>query len=149
MRIYLACTVRGNRSGVAAARVAAETLQALGHEVLTSHLLEDGVDHAESALTERDVYERDRRWLDACDAVVAEASGSTYGVGFEVGYVTGRAAVSGQRIFVLYDAACRQAVSRLISGYADPHGATCAYASLGDVRSFVERHFPATSQAAK
>ena len=149
MRIYLACTVRGNRSGVAAARVAAETLQALGHEVLTSHLLEDGVEQAESATTEREVYERDRRWLDACDAVVAEASGSTYGVGFEVGYVTGRAAASGQRIFVLYDAACRHTVSRLISGYADSHGATCAYASPDDVRAFIGRHFPAASKAAK
>jgi Nucleoside 2-deoxyribosyltransferase len=101
MRIYLACTVRGNRSGVAAARVAAETLRALGHDVLTSHLLEDGVDRAESAIPEREVYERNRRWLGACNAVVAEASGSTYGVGFEVGYVTGRASASGQRIFVL------------------------------------------------
>ena len=73
--------------------------------MLTSHLLEDGVEQAESALSEREVYERDRRWLDACDAIVAEASGSSYGVGFEVGYVTGRAASSGQRIFVLYDAA--------------------------------------------
>lgn len=143
MRVYLACTVRGSRSGVAAARVAAETLQALGHEVLTSHLLDDGVEHAEAALTERDVYERDRRWLDSCDAIVAEASGSTYGVGFEVGYVTGRAAASGQRIFVLYDAACRHTVSRLISGYADPRGDTCAYTSPDDVRAFIERHFAA------
>ena len=143
MRVYLACTVRGNRTGVAAARVAADTLRALGHEVLTSHLLEDGVEHAESALTEREVYERDRRWLDACDAIVAEASGSTYGVGFEVGYVTGRAGSSGQRIFVLYDAASRHAVSRLISGYADPHGASCAYTSPDDVRAFIERHFAA------
>ena len=143
MRIYLACTVRGNRSGVAAARVAAATLQALGHEVLTSHLLEDDVDRAESALPEREVYERDRRWLDSCDAIVAEASGSTYGVGFEVGYVTGKASASGQRIFVLYDAACRHAVSRLISGYADAHGATCAYTSPDEVRAFIERHFAA------
>jgi nucleoside 2-deoxyribosyltransferase len=148
MRIYLACTVRGNRSGVTAARVAAETLQALGHEVLTSHLLEDGVDRAESAIPDREVYERDRRWLDACDAVVAEASGSTYGVGFEVGYVTGRASRTGQRVFVLYDASCRHTVSRLISGYADPHGATCAYQSPDDVRAFVEQHFGAPARPA-
>jgi hypothetical protein len=148
MRIYLACTVRGNRSGVAAARVAAETLRALGHEVLTSHLLEDGVDRAESAISEREVFERDRRWLDACDAIVAEASGSTYGVGFEVGYVTGRAVGSGQRIFVLYDAASRHSVSRLISGYNDARGATCAYTSLDEVRTFIGRHFGTPAQPA-
>ncbi len=141
MRVYLACTVRGNRSGIPAARAAAETLAALGHDVLTSHLLDDGVDGAEAAISEREVYERDRRWLDSCDAIVAEASGSSYGVGFEVGYVTGRAGGSGQRIFVLYDAASRHAVSRLISGYADTRGATCGYASLDEVRAFIGRHF--------
>jgi nucleoside 2-deoxyribosyltransferase len=150
MRIYLACTVRGSRSGVVTARVVAERVRSLGHEVLTSHLLEDGVEQAESALSEREVYERDRRWLDSCDAIIAEASGSSYGVGFEVGYVTGRAASSGQRIFVLYAASCRQAVSRLISGYADAHGVTCAYESMDDVRSFIEQHFgtPAKTQPA-
>jgi 2'-deoxynucleoside 5'-phosphate N-hydrolase len=148
MRIYLACTVRGSRSGVVAARVAAERLRALGHELLTSHLLEDGVEQAESAISEREVYERDRRWLDACDAIVAEASGSSYGVGFEVGYVTGRAASSGQRIFVLYDAASRHTVSRLISGYADARGAVCAYTSPDEVRAFVELHFGAAARPA-
>jgi nucleoside 2-deoxyribosyltransferase len=149
MRIYLACTVKGSRAGVVAARVAAESLEALGHEVLTSHLLEDKVDEAEAAISEREVYERDRRWLDSCDAIVAEASGSTYGVGFEVGYATGRAATSGQRIFVLYDAASRRAVSRLISGYEDAHGATCAYRSMDDVRSFIEQHFSVRPEPVK
>jgi nucleoside 2-deoxyribosyltransferase len=147
MRIYLACTVRGSRSGLAAARAAAETLTALGHEVMTPHLLEDDVERAEAAVTEREVYERDKAWLDACDAVVAEASGSTYGVGFEVGYVTGRAAASGQRVVVLYDAAARDRVSRLIAGFSDPRGAVCAYSSVADVRAFIEAHFGAGRSA--
>jgi nucleoside 2-deoxyribosyltransferase len=137
----LACTVRGSRSGVVAARLIADRLRALGHEVLTSHLLEDGVEQAESALSEREVFERDRRWLEACDALVAEASGSSYGVGFEVGYVTGRAAIAGQRILVLYDAKRRGQVSRLVSGYSDEHGAACAYESMDDVRAFIDAHF--------
>ena len=149
MRIYLACTVRGNRSGVAAARVAAETLRALGHEVLTSHLLEDGVDQAESALPEREVYERDRRWLDACDAVVAEASGSTLRrrVRGRVRDRTGRRPRASASSCSTTPRAATP-VSRLISGYADPHGATCAYESIDDVRSFVERHFGAPAQPA-
>jgi len=141
VRVYLACTVRGNRAGLLAARVIADRLRALGHDVLTSHLLEDGVEQAESALSEREVFERDRGWLDGCDALVAEASGSSYGVGFEVGYVTGRAAATGQRVFVLYDIARRQQVSRLISGFTDEHGAACAYDSPEQVEAFIERHF--------
>ena len=141
MRVYLACTVRGDRSGILAARAVAGRLRALGHEVLTSHLLEDGVDEAESSQSERDVFERDRRWLDACDALVAEASGSSYGVGFEVGYVTGRAPSTGQRVFVVHDAARRRQVSRLILGYRDENGATCAYETLEQLTAFVDRHF--------
>jgi 2'-deoxynucleoside 5'-phosphate N-hydrolase len=141
MRIYLACTVRGHRGGVLAARAVAERLRALGHDVLTSHLLDDRVESAESALSEREVFDRDRAWLDACDALIAEASGSSYGVGFEVGYVTGRAAATGQRVFVLFDAARRQQVSRLVSGYADERGATCAYETLEQATAFVETHF--------
>jgi nucleoside 2-deoxyribosyltransferase len=141
MRVYLACTVRGDRGGLLAARTIADRLRALGHDVLTSHLLEDGVDEAESSRSERAVFERDRNWLDACDAVVAEASGSSYGVGFEVGYVTGRARSTGQRIFVVYDATRRQQVSRLIPGYCDENGATCEYGTMDQLRAFIDAHF--------
>jgi hypothetical protein len=143
MRVYLACTVRGDRGGVLAARAIAERLRALGHDVLTSHLLEDGVDDSESSQSEREVFERDRAWLDSCDALVAEASGSSYGVGFEVGYVTGRAASTGQRVFVLYDASRRHLVSRLMVGYRDDRGASCEYRTLDDVRAFIDTHFGA------
>jgi nucleoside 2-deoxyribosyltransferase len=145
MRVYLACTVRGDRGGLLAARAIADRLQALGHEVLTSHLLEDGVDDSEASQSEREVFDRDRAWLDSCDAVVAETSGSSWGVGFEVGYVTGRAASTGQRVFVLYDAARRHLVSRLMVGYNDAHGAACEYRTLDEVRAFIDEHFgPAT-----
>jgi len=141
MRVYLACTVRGDRGGVVAARAMADRLRALGHDVLTAHLLEDGVDEAESSQSERDVFLRDRGWLDACDALVAEASGSSYGVGFEVGYVTGRAPSTGQRVFVVYDAARRHQASRLIVGYRDENGATCEYGTTDQLRAFIDAHF--------
>ncbi len=140
MRVYLACTVRGDRGGLLAARAISERLRALGHEVLTSHLLEDGVDDSEASQSEREVFDRDRAWLDSCEALVAETSGSSYGVGFEVGYVTGRAASTGQRVFVLYDAARRHLVSRLMVGYNDERGAACEYRTLDDVRAFIDAH---------
>ncbi|OLD14745.1 MAG: hypothetical protein AUJ01_13445 [Acidobacteria bacterium 13_1_40CM_3_65_5] len=103
MTIYLACTVRGDRGGVAAGRAISERLHELGHRVLTTHLLAADVNEAESKLTEEDVYRRDLDWLSQCDVLVAEASGSTYGVGFEVGYVLGRSPVTGQQVVLLYD----------------------------------------------
>lgn len=142
MTVYFACTVRGDRSGTAAARAIAERLQALGHRVLTTHLLDDDVDQAEAKLTEEDVYRRDLQWLESCDFLVAEASGSSYGVGFEVGYVLGRARQTGQRVVLLYDRARQQQVSRLISGNCDGFCMTRGYTSVQDAVDFVTALLP-------
>ena len=138
MNIYLACTVRGDRCGVAAARVLSDAAERHGHAVLTKHLLGDDADASESALTERTVFERDLRWLERADLLIAEASGSSYGVGFEVGYVLGRADRTRQRVLVLYDHARRARVSRLIAGSSHPACTTYAYRDEADLAEYVE-----------
>jgi nucleoside 2-deoxyribosyltransferase len=138
LTIYLACTVRGDRAAVGALRAVADSLERQGHTVLTRHLLADDVETAESALTERDVFQRDMQWLHAADCLIAEASGSSFGVGFEVGYVLGRSEQSGQRVLLLYDAARKARLSRLISGNAHPHCTTCEYGDPADLLRAVE-----------
>ena len=137
VNIYLACTVRGDRGAVIVARALADALEWMGHTILTGHLLEDDVEGAEAVLTERAVFERDMRWLDAADMLIAEASGSSYGVGFEVGYVLGRSDVTGQRVLLLYDAARRPLVSRLIAGNVHPNCTTYSYRDADDLLQFV------------
>ena len=139
MKIYLACTVRGDRGGVLAGRAICERLQHHGHDVLTTHLLADNVETAESQITEGEVFRRDLAWLTACDVLVAEASGSSYGVGFEVGYVLGRAHASGQRVVLLYDQARRDKVSRLITGNDAAACATFGYGSIDELTAFIDK----------
>ncbi len=141
LRIYLACTVRGDRGGILAGRAICDRLLHHGHEVLTTHLLADDVDSAESALTEAQVFRRDLDWLSRCDVLVAEASGSSYGVGFEVGYVLGRARASGQRVVLVYDLARHRAISRLITGNCDEACATFGYSSLEQLTAFIDQQF--------
>ena len=147
MRIYLACTVRGDRGTVNAARHIHGCLVRLGHEVLTGHLLEEGVDAAESRLPDAAVFARDFAWLESADAIVAEASGSSYGVGFEVGYTLGRAPRTGQRVLVLYDAARRGRISRLISGLSDARAQVLAYESVSAIEPFLEAALGRASRA--
>jgi nucleoside 2-deoxyribosyltransferase len=141
MTIYLAFTVRGNRGALVAARELSAMLQQNGHTVLTTHLLQDDPDGAELALTDRDVYERDIRWLESADLLIAEASGSSYGVGFEVGYVLGRSAGTGQRVLLVYDEARRSAISRFIAGAIHPactvHGYTAPAELVAIVRDYL------------
>lgn len=105
----------------------AATITDLGHRLLTSHLLEDGVDAAESSLSEREVFERDLSWLSRADVLIAEASGSSYGVGFEVGYFLANAGERGRHMLLLYDDARQTSVSRLIVGNSHPHCTTYGY----------------------
>jgi nucleoside 2-deoxyribosyltransferase len=133
MRIYLACTVRGDRGTVEAARRISRGLARLGHEVLTGHLLDDNVEKTEAQLTDAAIFRRDIGWLDGCDALVAEASGSSFGVGFEVGYVLARAPMTGQKVFLLYDAARSSSISRIIPGIVHPNCRTLPYDSLDGI----------------
>jgi len=133
MQIYLACTVRGDRGAVGALRSLVATLERGGHTILTKHLLDDDVDTAESALSERAVYERDIEWLESCDLLIADASGSSYGVGFEVGYVLGRSERTDQRVVLLYRAERRDKISRLVAGNHHPRCTVLEYEDPADL----------------
>jgi hypothetical protein len=98
------------------------------------------VETAESRLTERDVYERDIAWLDACDVLVADASGSSFGVGFEVGYVLGRSGDSRQRVLLLYRADRQPFISRLICGNSHPRCTTIPYRNASELGDSVPTH---------
>jgi nucleoside-diphosphate-sugar epimerase len=126
---------------VLAGRAICERLQQHGHEVLTTHLLADNVDAAEARITEHQVFRRDLEWLASCDVLVAEASGSSYGVGFEVGYVLGRAETTGQRVVLLYDTARRDKVSRLITGNDAAACTTFGYGSIDELTAFIDTTF--------
>jgi len=139
MIIYLACTVRGDRTAVEGLRSLCDRLEADGHTILTRHLLEDGVDAAEAALTERAVYERDIAWLERCDLLIADATGSSYGVGFEVGYVLGRSERTNQRVMLVHRADRRDRISRLIAGNSHPRCSTYGYLDADDLAEFVAR----------
>jgi len=136
MNIYLACTVRGDRDAIHALRRLADDLEAAGHVVLTRHLLEDEVDVAEAALSERQVYERDIEWLNAAEVLIADASGSSFGVGFEVGWVLANSGRTSQRVLLLYRADRRDRISRLIVGNAHPN---CTVLPYSDATELVKR----------
>jgi nucleoside 2-deoxyribosyltransferase len=126
---------------VVALREACARLQSYGHDVVTAHLLRDDVESIESALSERQVFERDIEWLTGCDAVIAEASGSSFGVGFEVGYVLARAAESGQHVYLVFDKNRSGSISRLITGNTHAHCTTFGYQSAAELLEFIDRRF--------
>jgi len=118
MKVYFGFTVAGDRSSLTAARRMVELLESMGHEVLTRHLVEDNAAQLDRSLPAAAVFERDMNWLRQCDIFIAEVSGSSFGLGFETGYVLG----SSDRQAVLFyrrDAAPR--ISLLITGNTHPN----------------------------
>ena len=58
-----------------------------------------------------------------------------------MGYVLGRARSSGQRVVLVYNAARRHAISRLIVGNCDDACTSIAYESLTDLAQRIDQTF--------
>jgi len=141
MRIYFATTVLGDRSRVRGARDLVVAMQEMGHEVLTEHLFADDAFASDSRLTPEEIFARDVSWLCAADAVIVEASGSSFGIGFETGYALGA-------LYVLYDTARADNISRMALGLRHERAQVIPYGDFAEALAFLQATFaePATER---
>jgi len=137
MKIYFGFTMAGDRSTLETARSMVRCLEDLGHEVLTRHLVSDDARAADRLLGPRAVYQRDMAWLRQCDLFIAEASGSSFGVGFEAGYLLGATII---KVILLYSLNYRDKMSFLITGNTHPNCTLVPYASLAEAEAFIRTH---------
>jgi len=130
LRVYFATTVIGDRSRVAEARELVGALQGLGHEVLTAHLFDDGARASDGKLSPREIFERDLRWLRSADFVIVEASGSSFGIGFETGYTLGALEAP---LWLLYHRPSAERISRMALGLEHEQATLLPYDSFDEV----------------
>jgi hypothetical protein len=135
MKIYFGFTVAGDRSGIDTARKVVHLLEEIGHEVLTRHLVGDNAWEADRSISPQDVYRRHMAWLQQCDLFIAEVSGSSFGLGFETGYLLG---ATNKRVILLYRRELESKVSLLITG--NVHAKLLPYAAVEEVEEFVARN---------
>ena len=115
MNLYFACSITGGREFEPVYQALIEALLADGHEIPTAHLADSTVVDLETRVSAREVYDRDVSWITAADALIAEVSVPSHGVGYEIGY----ALQAGQARPV--PGADRDArVSKMITGNPDP-----------------------------
>jgi hypothetical protein len=135
MEIYFSCSITGGRKDEPAYQAIVAALQADGHQVPTAILAFPDVMHEEVQVSAAETYARDMGWLAACDAVVAEVSTPSHGVGYEIA-----SAVAMEKPVIC---GCRQGarVSKMISG--DPHIVLVEYTEvtqyLSAIRDFLAR----------
>jgi len=140
MNVYFGFTVAGNRSSLEAAKRIVSVLQSMGHEVLTSHLVREDVWEADRSVAAEEIFARDMKWLDQCDLFVAEVSGSSFGVGFETGYLLG---ATKKRIILLYQRKAERQISLLITGNTHPNCVLIPYSKLEELEVLVRKAVPA------
>jgi 2'-deoxynucleoside 5'-phosphate N-hydrolase len=132
MKIYFGFTVAGDRSQLHTARRMVELLEGMGHEVLTRHLVSDQAAQMDRAITPEAVYERDMNWLRQSDIFIAEVSGSSFGLGYEAGYVLGS---SNKKAVLFYRREAAARISLLITGNTHPNCRLIPYSEPAEMEA--------------
>ena len=137
MKIYFGFTVAGDRSAVKIARKIVDILVEMRHEVLTRHLVENSAREADRRITPQEVYLRDMKWLEQCDLFMAEVSGSSFGLGFETGYLLGGTT---KRAVLFYRRDIETKISLLITGITHPNCRLAPYSNLNEVEIWIKNN---------
>ena len=85
MKIYFAGAIRGGRDD---AKLYKEIITYLGNigQVLTEHVGDNNLDNkGEKGEIDTEIYQRDMKWLQSADAIIAEVTTPSLGVGYELG----------------------------------------------------------------
>ena len=86
MQIYFSGAISGGRDDLSVYQHIVARLRAAGVVVPSAHVGDPAVLSRESSISPRDVHQRDIGWIEQSDAMVAEVSTPSLGVGYEVGY---------------------------------------------------------------
>lgn len=132
MEIYFGCSITGGRCQEKEYQEIVKILKELGHQVPTAHLSQPDVEELEKIVDPVEVYTRDVQWLDHCDAMIAEVSTPSHGVGYEIGY-----ALTNQKpVLCLHQSELR--ISKMISGNTNPLLQVKEYCSTSEISILIE-----------
>jgi hypothetical protein len=84
MRVYLAAAMTNAGRDLVAIRAVLDCLEGERHEVPSRHVADPRGRAVEGGATDAEVARRDLAWVTGCDALVAEVSTPSHGVGVEV-----------------------------------------------------------------
>ena len=124
MNIYFACSITGGREFQPVYESITRALLADGHQIPTAHLAEAGVVDEERIIDPAAVYARDVAWIRASQALIAEVSVPSHGVGYEIAFALGL----GKPVFCLYQQG--RSVSKMITGNPDPNLKIASYQTV-------------------
>ncbi|MGD2057516.1 MAG: nucleoside 2-deoxyribosyltransferase [Anaerolineales bacterium] len=132
MNIYFSCSLTGGRDDEGIYAHIVDHLLERGCEVPTEHLARPEVMELEKVVDPEEVYMRDIEWIMACDAVIAEVSTPSHGVGYEIAYALG----AGKAVLCCYREGAK--VSKMITGNPSPDIQVKSYRSEQEALDLVD-----------
>jgi 2'-deoxynucleoside 5'-phosphate N-hydrolase len=130
-KIFLSGSIRGGRQLLETYRFMFDTLEESGAEVLSWHVVDPELENVEMRMTEEEIYARDMGLLAKSDALIAEVTVPSTGVGYEIC----RALV--QRIPVLCLYSPNAAVSAMVLGNPDALLITKVYQEMPSLKNII------------
>jgi nucleoside 2-deoxyribosyltransferase len=132
MFIYFACSITGGRNEEKIYQDIVDALITDGHQVPTAHLSRSDVIDIEEIVDPEEVYSRDIEWIETCDALIAEVSTPSHGVGYEVSYALSR----NKPVLCLHKHGFR--VSKMIAGNTHPSIMVRGYHHTDDIEKLIQ-----------
>ena len=112
MKIYFAGSIRGGREDAALYLQIIEYLKTFG-EVLTEHIGDPNLSHlGDDGPTDKYIHDRDLKWLQSSDVLIAEVTTVSMGVGYEIG----RAVETSKKVLCLFRPESGKNLSAMITG---------------------------------
>lgn len=133
MNIYFACSLTGGRKDEAVYGAIVNHLESAGHEVPTAHLAHPEVMQVEKVIDPAEVYQRDIVWINNCDALLAEVSTPSHGVGYEIAFALGL----GKPVLCCYKRGLP--VSKMITGNSSAGLAVVDYQDTAEALAKVDK----------
>jgi len=115
LTIYFGGAISGGRADVAHYRRIVDALEAEGHRVLAGAVASESVTAHGEPLDARAIFERDLRWIEEADVLVAEVSMPSTGVGYEIAAARYR---YGRPVVCLYRRGHTQRCTAMVAGDA-------------------------------
>lgn len=132
MNIYFSCSITGGRQDQQVYHAIVDLLFKTGHQVPTAHLARADVMEKETTVDPSEVYHRDVNWVLGSDALIAEVSTPSHGVGYEIALALERR----KPVLCCYQHGRR--VSKMITGNDMPTLSLVVYQSLDDLLPAIE-----------
>jgi len=131
MNLYFSCSITGGREDQPIYQALVEHLLELGHQVPTALLARPDILEVETVIRPAEVFQRDDAWVRSCDALIAEVSAPSHGVGYEIAL----AVCLGKPVFCCYREG--KPVSKMLLGNCHPKFKIVSYRTTQEALDLV------------